>query len=45
MTTTSVAGETGTIRPFTITIPQEAIDDLQRRLARTRYPVAAPDDS
>ena len=36
MTTTSAAGETGTVRPFTIAIPQEAIDDLQRRLANTR---------
>ncbi len=42
---TSAAGETGTIRPFTIAIPQEALDDLQRRLANTRYPVAAPGDS
>ena len=41
---TSAAGETGTIRPFTITIPQEALDDLQHRLANTRYPVAAPGD-
>jgi pimeloyl-ACP methyl ester carboxylesterase len=45
MTTTSAAGQTGTIRPFTIAIPQEALEDLQRRLANTRYPVAAPDDS
>ena len=45
MTTTSVTGETGTIRSFTIAIPQEAVDDLQRRLANTRYPVAAPSDS
>ena len=45
MTTTSVAGETGTIRPFTIAIPQAAIDDLQDRLSHTRYPVAAPSDS
>ena len=45
MTTTSAAGQTGTVRPFTIAIPQEAVDDLQRRLANTRYPVAAPDDS
>jgi hypothetical protein len=45
MTTTSVAGETGTIRPFTIAIPQAAIDDLQHRLSHTRYPIAAPGDS
>ena len=43
--TTTAAGQTGTIRPFTVTIPQEALDDLQRRLANTRYPVAAPADS
>jgi epoxide hydrolase len=45
MTTTSAAGKTGTIRPFTIAIPTEALDDLERRLANTRYPVAAPEDS
>jgi pimeloyl-ACP methyl ester carboxylesterase len=45
MTTTSGAGETGTIRPFTISISQEAVDDLQRRLANTRYPIGAPNDS
>jgi pimeloyl-ACP methyl ester carboxylesterase len=43
--TTTAAGQAGTIRPFTVTIPQEALDDLQRRLANTRYPVAAPTDS
>ena len=43
--TTTAAGKTGTIRPFTIAIPQEALDDLQRRLANSRYPVAAPGDS
>ena len=38
--------QTGTdIRPFTIAIPQEALDDLQQRLARTRFPAAAPGDS
>jgi epoxide hydrolase len=45
MTTTSAAAQTGTIRPFTIAIPQQALDDLQRRLANTRYPVTAPNDS
>ena len=35
MTTTSAADETGTIRPFTISIAQEALDDLQHRLAHT----------
>jgi epoxide hydrolase len=43
--TTTAAGRTGTIRPFTISIAQEALDDLQHRLAHTRYPVEAPDDS
>ena len=45
MTTASAAGQTGTIRPFTISIAQEALDDLQHRLAHTRYPVEAPGDS
>ncbi|MGH3340047.1 MAG: epoxide hydrolase N-terminal domain-containing protein, partial [Propionibacteriaceae bacterium] len=43
--TATAAGQTGTIRPYTIAIPQEALDDLQRRLANTRYPVAAPGDN
>src|SRR5215216_118078 len=45
MTTTAAAGQTGIIRPFTIAIPQDALEDLQRRLANTRYPVPAPNDS
>ena len=45
MTTTSAAGQIGKIRPFTIAVPRDGIDDCQRRLANTRYPVAAPDDS
>ena len=45
MTTTAAADELGATRPFTIAIPQEALDDLQRRLSNTRYPAAAPDDS
>jgi pimeloyl-ACP methyl ester carboxylesterase len=32
------------IRPFTIDIPQDVIDDLQARLANTRYPEPAPGD-
>jgi len=32
------------IRPFTIAIPQEALDDLAARLDRTRLPQAAPAD-
>jgi pimeloyl-ACP methyl ester carboxylesterase len=44
--TTSPAGETGTaIHPFTIAIAQDALDDLQDRLSRTRYPAPAPGDS
>jgi epoxide hydrolase len=43
--TTTAASQTGTIRPFTIAIPQEPLDDLQHRLAHTRYPVPVPGDS
>lgn len=32
------------IRPFVIDIPQGDLDDLDQRLARTRYPAAAPGD-
>ena len=32
------------IRPFPIDIAQADLDDLQRRLARTRYPAPAPGD-
>jgi len=32
------------IRPFTITIPEAELEDLQSRLARTRYAVSAPGD-
>jgi epoxide hydrolase len=31
------------IKPFTINIPQSALDDLQERLKRTRWPDEAPD--
>jgi pimeloyl-ACP methyl ester carboxylesterase len=31
------------IKPFSINIPQSALDDLQQRLARTRWPDEAPD--
>ena len=35
----STAVETGTaIRPFTVEFPEEAIDDLRRRIAATRWP-------
>jgi pimeloyl-ACP methyl ester carboxylesterase len=43
---TTPTGEPGTtLRPFTIAIAQDALDDLQQRLARTRFPVEAPGDS
>lgn len=32
------------IRPFVIDIPQSDVDDLDNRLARTRYPAPAPGD-
>lgn len=32
------------IRPFTVAVPEEALDDLRARLARTRYPEPAPGD-
>src|SRR4051812_41066006 len=33
------------IRPFTVTIPEAALEDLQTRLAATRFPAPAPGDS
>lgn len=33
------------IRPFTVTVPQADLDDLQRRLEQTRFAPAAPGDS
>eukprot|EP01034_Spumella_vulgaris_P013228 gene13228-16873_t len=30
--------QVGTIRPFTIDVPQSALDDLKARLANTRWP-------
>ena len=35
---------TTAIRPFTVEIPQADLDDLQYRLAHTRYPLEAPGD-
>ena len=32
------------IRPFTVAIDQDALDDLRDRLARTRLPQPAPGD-
>ena len=34
-----------TIRAYTVAIAQAALDDLQQRLANTRFPVEAPGDS
>ena len=31
-------GEDGAIRPFHVNVPQEALDDLRRRVAATRWP-------
>lgn len=42
MNTTQATAE---IRPFTVEVPQAEIDDLQRRLAATRFAPAAPGDS
>lgn len=33
------------VRPFTVEIPQAEVDDLQRRLAATRFAPAAPGDT
>jgi pimeloyl-ACP methyl ester carboxylesterase len=41
MTTT----DTTRIRPFTIDIPQDALDDLQYRLTHTRYPTPSVGDA
>jgi hypothetical protein len=35
---TQVATEDNAIRPFRVHVPQEAIDDLHRRIAATRWP-------
>jgi pimeloyl-ACP methyl ester carboxylesterase len=45
MTTTQMPTDTSDIRPFRIEIPQADLDDLQDRLARTRYAPPAPGDS
>jgi epoxide hydrolase len=45
MTTTPASTDNPTVRPFTIVVAQQALDDLHQRLTRTRFPVAAPDDS
>lgn len=33
-----IAGQDSSIRPFTVNLPQAAIDDLRQRLAATRWP-------
>src|SRR5688500_12190432 len=40
--TATPTGARGEIRPFRIDIPQAALDDLHRRLDRTRWPSALP---
>ena len=36
--TKGTATDDGTIRPFQIDFPQEAVDDMRRRIAATRWP-------
>ena len=36
------ASNAGEIRPFRISIPQADLDELKRRLARTRWPDELP---
>jgi pimeloyl-ACP methyl ester carboxylesterase len=38
VTTGTQTDDDGTIRPFTIEVPQEAVDDMRRRIAATRWP-------
>lgn len=42
MTTSPQAGTDAEIRPFEIAVPQSQLDDLQRRLAATRWPERLP---
>jgi hypothetical protein len=35
----------GTIRPFRIDLPQDAVDDMRRRIAATRWPKCPPSSS
>jgi pimeloyl-ACP methyl ester carboxylesterase len=37
-TTPGAEGEDTTIRPFRVNVPEEALDDLRRRIAATRWP-------
>ena len=45
MTTTENTTGNTEIRPFTVTIPEEALADLRTRLEQTRYAAPAPGDS
>ena len=36
--TTGTPTDDGTIRPFQIDVPQEAVEDMRRRIAATRWP-------
>jgi epoxide hydrolase len=45
MTTAEMNQTRADIHPFRVDIPQPALDDLHRRLAQTRFPTPAPDDS
>jgi pimeloyl-ACP methyl ester carboxylesterase len=36
--TTGTSTDEGTIRPFRIDVPQEAVEDMRRRIAATRWP-------
>src|SRR5512133_3390261 len=35
---TGTPTDDGTVRPFEIDVPQEAVDDMRRRIAATRWP-------
>jgi hypothetical protein len=39
----ATSGSKAQVKPFSINIPQSALDDLQERLKRTRWPDEAPD--
>ncbi len=42
--TTDASSGSAALRPFTVEVPQAALDDLDARLARTRLPASAPGD-
>ena len=37
-TSKTLAGEGDSVRPFRVNVPQEALDDLRRRISATRWP-------